>query len=190
MVTQVRQAEAVKQQQPVLRGESQGDTPIGAVKSGKEISKSHSGKSTGSKKTTSTRSDPSDNSCGRCGITPSHEIQCCPARNAVCHRCHRRGHYQIVCKSDMIKKVQLVADDSSDDSFFLGAVGVSHGAQDAWIVTLNVNDKAVDFHIDTGAEVTLISRATHGAIGGPPLLPAIRTLKGPSNNCLPVIGRF
>ena len=59
-----------------------------------------------------------------------------------------------------------------------------------WYITVSINDKPVDFEIDTGAEVTVISSEAHHEIGGPTLCAASKTLRGPSNSELPVKGQF
>ncbi len=35
--------------------------------------------------------------CNRCGKSANHPR--CPAANAVCHFCHKQGHFQVVCRS-------------------------------------------------------------------------------------------
>jgi len=74
---------------------------------------------------------------------------------------------------------------------FMGAVEEpSTQAPNPWVVTLRLNGKPVDFCIDTGAEVTVISEQTHERAGCPPLLQADRTLRGPDMHILPVCGQF
>ena len=48
----------------------------------------------------------------------------------------------------------------------------------------------MDFLIDTGAEVTLLSLSVHRALGSPLLQVSSRSLKGPSNDRLLVKGWF
>ena len=59
-----------------------------------------------------------------------------------------------------------------------------------WYITVSINDKPVDFEINTGAEVTVISSEAHHEIGGPTLCAASKTLRGPSHSELPVKGQF
>ena len=59
-----------------------------------------------------------------------------------------------------------------------------------WAVTLQLRNKAVEFNIDTGAEVTVISEAVWKDIGQPLLLPSDRTLRGPDTHVLPAQGKF
>ena len=74
------------------------------------------------------------------------------------------------------------------DDVFLGAVGT--GNDDPWLVTIQLEGKPVVFHIDTGAEVSVITETVHEEIGSPPLSSARQTLRGPSNSVLPVKGMF
>ena len=39
---------------------------------------------------------PPKTTCSRCGKSPSHDRQQSPARDAVCHKCAKRGRYQSV----------------------------------------------------------------------------------------------
>ena len=75
-ITQVRQSESVKQQQPLLRGEA-GNTPIGAIQSQQQLSQQG--------KTWQRRPNPQfqlgNKSCFRCGRTPSHDREHCPAKD-------------------------------------------------------------------------------------------------------------
>ncbi len=80
---------------------------------------------------------------------------------------------------------------STPSETFLGAVGVQGTRpNDPWSVSLQLNGNLVEFQIDTGAEVTVISKHGFEKIGSPHMLPADRTLRGPSRRALPVKGRF
>ena len=50
--------------------------------------------------------------------------------------------------------------------------------------------RPVNLHIDTGAEVTVITESTWKAIGQPALLPVGQTLRGPDFHTLSTKGRF
>ena len=182
-ITQVRQSEEIKRQQPLLRGE--GDSlPIGSVRGRRGNPGDKSGHGRVPKK------QGEGKACGRCGRSPTHDIQHCPARNSTCHKCQKRGHFQSVCRSTgKPHSVRQIQEDSSDDAF-LGAVGHSGRNAKPWIVKLRVNGKMVEFQIDTGAEVSVIPRATYRQLGSPPLRTARRRLKGPSSNYLDVRGYF
>ena len=92
--------------------------------------------------------------CTRCGQSPSHDVKSCPAKEAVCRGCGKRGHYKRICKS---VKVSIVRTESSkkENSMFLGAV--TNYVSKPWMVSLKLNSKNTEFCIDTAAEVSAIS---------------------------------
>ena len=53
-----------------------------------------------------------------------------------------------------------------------------------------MNSILVQFHIDTWAEVTVINDTVHKKVGSPSLSQSDQTLRGPSNQSLPVKGKF
>ena len=91
-VTQVRQAEAIKQQQPLLRNGSgmKPDTSVGAVqrnKSGRRANQQYRGRQNSG---ATTRTQPGSSSvCSRCGKHPAHDRQHCPAKDAICRKCSK-----------------------------------------------------------------------------------------------------
>ena len=100
----------------------------------------------------------------------------CPAKDAICRKCAKRGHFQAVCRSSVLK-VGGVQDSSeapyNSSDVFLGAIAnQSTETANPWAVTLQLNGKPMEFHVDTGAEVTVISKLTHEKIGSPPLSPS------------------
>ena len=112
-----------------------------------------------SNKTTETAGHRSTtrNKCTRCGRGP-HSRQHCPAREATCHNCKKKGHY----KSQCFSKVSEVAEDYTtelDDASFLDAVSDENGST-SWNESLSVNGQTVIFKVDTGAEVSVITEET------------------------------
>ena len=78
--------------------------------------------------------------------------------------------------------------ESSSTEAFLGAVGAEQS--NLWLVKVRLMNQTVEFHIDTGAEVSVIPQQLYQKLGQPPLTRANQTLKGPSNDVLPVKGLF
>ena len=116
-ISQVRQAEAVKQQQPLLRGKS--DTPVGAVQRTR-------GGYRGGRRSPTTPANPNrtQDKCPRCGRWPSHDRAQCPAKDQICNKCHKRGHFRVVCRSTAkVRGVQ--ASPEEPGNAFLGAVSDS-----------------------------------------------------------------
>ena len=100
-VMKVRQSEEVRKQQPLLRGETPAtsttggkpkpEIPVGAVQRGRRggaMNKQHK------RAAHSLNSQPSI--CSKCGRTPPHDRRSCPAKDAVCRKCSKRGHFQAV----------------------------------------------------------------------------------------------
>ena len=180
-VAKVRQAEEVKKQEPLLRGETPAtgekkpDIPVGAVQRGRR----------GGKVNRKPKSAPRT-TCTRCGKTPPHDRHSCPARDAICRKCSKRGHFQVVCRSTA--KVGEVHQD--DPNEFLGGVDTRDTVSNSWRLSLLLNGVLTEFDIDTGAEVSVISETQHQKIGSPFLSPPAKRLRGPSNYSLPVTGCF
>ena len=67
----------------------------------------------------------------------------------------------------------------------MGQVGK---ATKPWKITVYINGIAVQFCIDTGAEVTVIPASVFQKLNGIRLQPPQKVLKGPSQKALPVKG--
>ena len=44
-------------------------------------------------------SHASGKKCFRCGRFPPHAFHQCPAKNIICHRCGKQGHFQSHCQT-------------------------------------------------------------------------------------------
>ena len=95
----IRQHEAVKEQQSILRG--QGSHSVDAVRPWKgkhrdrrEVQQRGTGPS--NPKRGKEKQIPSSKQCTRCGKEPHPRSQC-PAKDATCHKCQRSGHYSAQC---------------------------------------------------------------------------------------------
>ena len=134
----------------------------------------------------------SSKACSRCGKYPAHDRQHCPARDATCRKCKKRGHFQAVCRSARVGGIQVNAEmGESLDSAFLGSVEEQcESKSDPWKVTLSLEGKPVNLHIATGAEVTVITELMWQDIGQPTLSLSDRNLRGPDSRILPVLGKF
>ena len=184
-ITQARQAEAIKLQQPLIRGEGavKPDLPVGAVQQGRPSQNRSREKGANwqrQSQETQTLNQPHATRCPWCGLSPKHDQACCPARGK------KRGHYRRACRSQA--KVDMVEEGSDS---FLGAV-CSHDntTTSPWVVTVWLNDTPVQFQIDTGAEVTVIPTGLYEKLSGASLHPPQRTLRGASQDVLPAKGQF
>lgn len=94
--------------------------------------------------------------CKRCGR--SHGRNDCPAKNATCRRCNKNGHFAIVCRTREVNDI-CAPQDGAVATHFLGETrDVQENS--AWTITLPILDTAVDFKIDTGADISVISEKT------------------------------
>ena len=183
-ITKMRQSESVKKQQGVVRGDRDDKIIIEAVKSHKQRQ---------SRKTTG--SAPKPPCCSRCGRSPPHGRQQCPANQATCHKCHKKGHFKHCCKTKVgIKEVKQDGDsdltsDSGDE--FLGTVNADTvSASKPWTAVLQLNKRALEFKVDTGADVTIIPESAYRPNKDGKLEPASIPLNGPTGETLEVRGQF
>ena len=124
--------------------------------------------------------------CTRCG-RDWHPRDRCPAREATCRKCAKKGHYQSECRS---RSVSQVSDkDSAMDTAFLGNVG-DQTTREAWYSSITLNKRPTRFKLDTGAEVTAIDVITYCTLGKPKLSTPKRLLYGPSKQKLATLGQF
>ena len=118
--------------------------------------------------------------CTRCGKEP-HSRDKCPAKDAECNKCHKRGHFGAQCLS----RIDSIG---SQDTAFLDSTTTD--SKSAWYIELEIGDQATTFKMDTGAEVTAISEKTYKSLQSPPPLnPPDRILCGPAQKPLKVAGQ-
>ena len=187
---QVRQKEAVSEQGQLLRGDGSKNSPIVIEQvKGETSSKKPKSKRRGTGRSLSTRggtnSTPAKPLCTRCG-KPKHDKGVrCPARDAICHKCNRKGHYSNQCFS---KTVAATTNELNLDTAFLGSVRAN--PESFWTTTILLNKVEVSFKLDTGAEVTAISEETYRALGQVTLQEPSKVLRGPARQTLDVLGQF
>ena len=129
-----------------------------------------------------TASKPQDSAtppkCIRCGRRKHQGNEKCPARNVICHNCKKRGHFKAHClsKTSQASTGEVEAEEE--------------GASSSWRSTVSLNNQAVEFKLDTGAEVTAVSEETYKRVHGKRLQRSMRVLYGPSYQSLQVLGQF
>ena len=116
----------------------------------------------GSRSTSSTTKRlASTTMCFRCG-SESHlaNDRKCPARNAICNNCRKKGHYAVVGK---LAKSQVRV---STIRRSLGhRVGVLNNAVPRPTVDVTINDaSALQLIVDTAAEVSVLSKRDFGRL--------------------------
>ena len=87
-ITMARQTEAVREQQSVVRGDIENShTRVETVYGVQSFQQKQTARSNPTKK------------CTRCGKSPTHPHNQCPAHEAKCRKCKKQGHYESVCRS-------------------------------------------------------------------------------------------
>ena len=179
--TKVRQREAVGEQQKELKGISDGGTNLETVRSHRPFRT----KGSHPHKNREKKIVPTHRNCTRCG-KESHPRDKCPAKDAICHRCNKKGHYSSKCHSKQFS--EITSDTVAADTAFLGTVAVN--TTSAWFTTVELNGKSLKVKIDTGAEVTAISKEAYKTLQKPQLDPPGKFLFGPSRQPLKTAGQF
>lgn len=121
------------------------------------VPKQASGRSSSDASQRSSRSEvnqhhvSSNVTCDFCGfLAPSCYAKNCPAKKATCNLCHKRGHFDAVCR--LRKKrhshVQLLA------------VNASHELHH--FVSVEVNGRALRFKVDLGADLSVVPPTFEG----------------------------
>ena len=193
-----RHSEAVKKQQATVRGtptltSTLTDDTINTVRKGKTQYKP-SGRAP-RKSDRAQGNQPSftkkDTKCSRCGKSPIHSKQQCPAREAICHYCSKKGHFESVCRSK--HTIGDISDDGEDLSFLdtiHSEVAAINGGTKPWTAVMQLNGHTTEFKIDTGADVTVIPTLVYKKSRDGPLVSSNRILRGPSQHTLSVVGKF
>ena len=191
--TMARQKEAIAEQNSQLRGDGSKQSPIVV----EEVKGKPANKPQMKRRNSTARSDrplsgkgvargtQGRPQCTRCGRSKHQKGDRCPAKDATCHKCNRKGHYSSQCFS---KTVAATTNELSLDTAFVGTVRSKQ--QFSWTTTLLVKGKKVSFKLDTGAEVTAISEETFLQIGGAKLQKPTKILYGPARQTLNVLGQF
>ena len=175
----VRQQEAVRGQQAILSKPEL--TPIQTCSS-RRPAKRHGNSHSRQSQATTPRPQQGQK-CSYCGKGP-HPKQSCPARQVICHKCNKKGHYSTVCRS---KAVATVSEEQLGNNSFLDTIQEVGGT--SWTATIKINSQEIVFKLDTGAEATAISTRTYNTLKNITLQKSAKVLCGPNNKPLDVLGQ-
>ena len=152
----VRQREAVHEQQEILKC-GQGDMKTVDTLKEKKTSGQQKRPFRVPPKGGPRQRSGTNHKCTRCGKGP-HSRQTCPARDAVCHTCQKKGHYRSQCFSRSVANVVTpsLESDEEEKGFYLNTV-VSKSQSKSWNSKVLIDGKVVTFKVDTGAEVTVLA---------------------------------
>lgn len=88
--------------------------------------------------------------CGKCGSI--HEYGRCPAYGEQCNQCKKMNHFAKACEIRTVKQVEI-----EEGEMFVGPVVKVHSLnKETWTELLEVNDRKIEFKLDTGAEVNIL----------------------------------
>ena len=190
-INQARQSESIKKQQSVVRPKSDindNDSKLDVVRKKNFVKhKSVPGKAENINNRPNTRSK-----CTRCGAIPEHSRKNCPAAQSVCRGCGIKGHWQKCCLSK--KHLHEVEEDAStayeqDKYAYLGTIDEVQSSS-PWYISLKIKQMDIQFKIDTGADLTVLSDDVYVKLGKFPLEKSTRKLFGPGQMELNVLGKF
>ena len=181
----IRQQEAVHQQQETLKGSSVSKGDLDEARFGGRY-RGKSGHGTREPGPSGRESHKRCNKkrCTRCG-KEQHPREKCPAKDSICHKCNRKGHYAAQCYAKTVSEVQR---GNQLDTAFLDTM--SSDQANTWMTTINLDGVPVTFKMDTGAEVTAISDKAYKELSESQLSKPNKILYGPSRRPLPVVGQF
>ena len=181
----VRQKEAVHEQQQTLNAGGRTNTEVDSINSHQRRQRPpgqrRDNKPSGNRSQNTTNSGEK---CSRCG-RDRHPRDRCPAKDAQCHNCKRRGHYSAQCRQRTVSAIQ---DSASPEFVFLDTM--SSDRRNVWIAHITINGTRLPFKLDTGAEVTAVSKEAWEMLERPALQPSRQQLFGPAQHPLEVMGQF
>ena len=115
-VTLARQSKAMKTRQSVVRSPTIDiSISIDEIKNSRLINCKKPHKSSGMQMQDSL-------SCTRCRKSPPHTRDKWPAKDAVCRRCSKKGHFQKACRSKINPPQQPTINQVEEEDIFLGVI--------------------------------------------------------------------
>ena len=130
---------------------------------------------------------------GRCGKGHQGKDKC-PAREATCFKCQKKGHFSSHCFSKGTATQLSVDTDSAhtthsiEETTFLDVVQTENHT--VWNATIQLNQQSVTFKLDTGTEVTAIYHTVFERLSNVGMQESTRSLVGPAKQNLDVLGQF
>ncbi|KAF4531609.1 hypothetical protein B566_EDAN017854 [Ephemera danica] len=134
--------------------------------------------------------------CRRCGKSPRHGLFSCPARHERCTICNKIGHYKHLCfhahSQTNLREIQHNEEEENPLDCQRYVLGIKESdLQQAWSATLlmGAETNKVNFKIDTGADVSVISMEDYKNLPHKPHLTAARRkLECASGSVLDTVG--
>ena len=141
-----RQREAVSGQQDIVQDtgamlKNARVEPVAKTKMRRAHYSPRSGGGNKDNKTTPRQSSGAEK-CTRCG-RGKHSRQECPAREAVCHSCKKRGHYSSQCfkRTQQRPSEVNIVEIEDEDAMYLDTIGTVDSEGDSWLCRISVNNR-------------------------------------------------
>ncbi|XP_025999271.1 uncharacterized protein K02A2.6-like [Astatotilapia calliptera] len=194
-LNRARQSELVKKQQEMLSTNFKMDI------TNSQLNRVHAKRQEGARpkqltplhKQTAKTQKEKKTQCRRCGDIKGHNLQQCPAREAACNYCKKKGHFARMCRNKKLCEVNAATvsenSDTDDEVAFLGSLSADT-KESPWVTEIHVDKCNTFFKIDTGADVTAVPETFYtqhqlGRLDKPK-----RVLQGPGGTRLKVKGMF
>ncbi|XP_067929039.1 uncharacterized protein [Watersipora subatra] len=84
--------------------------------------------------------------CSRCGSSPRHSFDSCPAKGQICRNCEKPNHFEKCCYTPKRKAR------SQCNALFVGCIKSSTTNPADFTTNISINDTTVSVLLDTGAE--------------------------------------
>ena len=109
--------------------------------------------------------------CNYCG-KDKHARKDCPAKDSLCKKCQKKGHWAAVCRSKASHEIEempvtcnylgeaneISVREEADTPIYLGEVNSID--EDFWSAKVHVNNHSTDFKLDSGSKICVISYTT------------------------------
>lgn len=100
--------------------------------------------------------------CGRCGN--KHGPRKCPAYGRKCTKCKKYNHYQNMCRSRLVREIGQHRDsecvEEDEEEVMVTCISINEISSTEWLETIEIETKAVQVKIDSGAQVNVMSKNT------------------------------
>ncbi|XP_046802727.1 uncharacterized protein K02A2.6-like [Lucilia cuprina] len=132
-------------------------------------------------------------SCSGCFV--SHKRENCKFRFATCNKCGKKGHISPVCMSENINtnkrnKRNYNRRDIDIIETIFDVTGVVKNKDSKSFIQLEIFNQIVNFQMDSGASISIITLKTYRKLNRPKLIQTKRMLYGFGKKEIPVLGEI
>ena len=81
----------------------------------------------------------------------------CPATGKQCNKCKGYNHFSTVCKNKLLDQVKVEVSSDDDDYYCTSICSSINSSREEWYQELKIVGIAVNFKIDSGSDINIIS---------------------------------